>query len=144
MSDNPVDPNKVKVYEIFRDQIFGEDLLINRRVYVTIVSQILFIALWMYAGAHPDLYPDGNLRLFIAIAQVIAAILSSLAIISGFLEVRRSKKSYSTRYIEGQEAPYIPVIVKPSRIHTLSHVVAAATPVVFLSLSLFFVYRSVN
>jgi hypothetical protein len=142
MSDDPVDPHKTKIYEVFRDQIFGEDLLINRRVYITIVSQILFIALWMYAGAHPDLYPEGNIRLFIAIAQAIAAMLAFIAIVSGFLEVRQSKRRYKKNYVAGQEAAYTPLIVTPSRIHTLSHVTAVATPIVFLLLSLFFVYRS--
>lgn len=142
MSDDPVDPHKTKIYEVFRDQIFGEDLLINRRVYITIISQILFIALWMYAGAHPDLYPEGNIRLFIAIAQAIAATLAFIAIVSGFLEVRQSKRRYNKNYVAGQEAAYTPLIVTPSRIHTLSHVTAVATPIVFLLLSLFFVYRS--
>ncbi|WP_156995106.1 hypothetical protein [Elstera litoralis] len=96
----------------------------------------------MYAGAHPDLYPDGNIRLFIAIAQAIAATLGFIAIVSGFLEVRQSKRRYKKNYVAGQETAYVPLIVRPSRIHTLSHITAVATPIVFLLLSLFFVYRS--
>jgi hypothetical protein len=142
MSDDPVDPYKIKVYEVFRDQIFGEDRSINRRVYVTIITQIAFISLWMYVTVNPDIYPQGNIPLFLAIAQAIAALLAFIAIVSGFLEIRQSKRRYRKNFASAADALLTPVIVTPSRVHTLSHVVAVATPVVFLLLSLFFVYRS--
>jgi hypothetical protein len=142
MSDNPVDPGKIKVNEVFRDQIFSEDFSINRRVYVAIITQIVFISLWMYARFHPELYPQGNIPLFLAIAQALAALLAFIAIVSAFLEIRQSKRRYHKHYASATDALITPIIVTSSRIHTLSHIVAVTTPVVFLLLSLFFVYRS--
>ncbi len=142
MYNDPIDPYKIKVYEIFREQIFSEDFSINRRVYAAIITQIVFISLWMYARSHPDFHPQGNIPLFLAIAQALAALLAFIAIVSGFLEIRQSKRRYRKHYASATDALITPVIVTSSRVHTLSHIVAVTTPIVFLLLSLFFVYRS--
>lgn len=135
---------KIKIYEVFRQRIFAEDLQINSRTYLTIIIQIGFIICWLLADQLKGDYQVQEFRLFLSACQLMAASFSLMSILAALREIRNNKRRYKDRYAEILDDKYVPLIIGGSKFHQAGHVLSILTQFIFLGIGGFFLYQSLG
>lgn len=144
MSDEKRHFYKTKIYEVFRERIFAEDLQINNRTYLTIIIQIGFIACWLLSDRFDTGYDVQQLRLFMALSQLLAALFSLTSVLAAMREIRTNKQRYKERYADVLDDQYVPLIIGGSKFHLAGHLLSVLTQLVFLAIGGFFLYQSLR
>lgn len=142
MSNEKRNLYKIKIYEVFRQRIFAEDLEINSRTYLTIIIQIGFIACWLLAEQIKGDYSVKDFRLFLSACQLVAASFSLISILAALREIRSNKKRYKDRYADILDDRYVPLVIGGSRFHQAGHALSILTQLIFVGIGGFFLYLS--